>query len=81
LPKRSDEASAVAVYSQQRRSSVVEITSEEYFNMDGSPCCSKEGLNRAAWTKTEDMILSQYIRVHGDRGGWTNLAKKAGKFY
>eukprot|EP00253_Pinus_taeda_P010481 PITA_10481 len=40
-------------------------------------CCSKEGLNRGTWTAEEDMILSQYIRIHGD-GGWTKLPQKAG---
>lgn len=45
--------------------------------MGRSPCCSKEGLNRGAWTKREDMILSEYVRIHGD-GGWRNLPEKAG---
>jgi len=45
--------------------------------MRRSPCCSKQGLNRGAWTKTEDMILSDYIRIHGD-GEWRNLPQKAG---
>jgi len=45
--------------------------------MGRSPCCSKEGLNRGAWTKTEDIILCEYIRIHGD-GGWRTLPKKAG---
>eukprot|EP00253_Pinus_taeda_P022714 PITA_22714 len=45
--------------------------------MGRSPCCSKEGLNRGAWTSKEDTILSEYIRIHGD-GGWRNLPKKAG---
>ena len=46
--------------------------------MDSSPCCSKEGLNRGAWTAKEDMILSEYIRIHGNDGGWANLPTKAG---
>jgi len=46
--------------------------------MGRSPCCSKEGLNYGAWTKTEDMILFEYIRIHGD-GRWTNLPQKAGE--
>jgi hypothetical protein len=46
--------------------------------MGRSPCCSKEGLNRGAWTAKEDMILSEYIRIHGD-GGWRNLPQKAGE--
>lgn len=45
--------------------------------MGRSPCCSKEGLNRGAWTSKEDMILSDYIRIHGD-GGWKKLPEKAG---
>ena len=40
--------------------------------------CSKEGLNCEAWTKKEDMILSEYISIHGD-GGWRNLPQKAGE--
>ena len=43
-----------------------------------SPCCSKEGLSRGAWTAKEDKFLSEYIRIHGD-AGWTNLPKKAGE--
>nr|WBK62445.1 myb domain protein 3 protein [Larix kaempferi] len=45
--------------------------------MGRSPCCSKEGLNRGAWTAEEDLILSEYIRLHGD-GGWQKLPEKAG---
>ncbi|CAM8878918.1 unnamed protein product [Rhodiola kirilowii] len=45
--------------------------------MGRSPCCSKEGLNRGAWTAQEDDILRDYIRVHGE-GGWRNLPKNAG---
>jgi hypothetical protein len=46
--------------------------------MGRSPCCSKEGLNRGTWTAQEDMILSDYIRIHGD-GEWKNLPQKAGE--
>lgn len=42
-----------------------------------SPCCSKEGLNRGAWTSLEDTILTAYIRAHGE-GKWRNLPKRAG---
>ncbi|GLJ29743.1 hypothetical protein SUGI_0586940 [Cryptomeria japonica] len=42
-----------------------------------SPCCSKMGLNQGAWTAKEDLILSQYIKTHGN-GGWRSLPKKAG---
>ncbi|OVA13384.1 SANT/Myb domain [Macleaya cordata] len=45
--------------------------------MGRSPCCSKEGLNRGAWTATEDKILIDYIKIHGE-GGWRNLPLKAG---
>ncbi|MCL7050299.1 hypothetical protein MKW94_014422 [Papaver nudicaule] len=45
--------------------------------MGRNPCCSKEGLNRGAWTATEDKILSDYIKKHGE-GGWRNLPIKAG---
>lgn len=45
--------------------------------MGRSPCCSKEGLNRGAWTVVEDKILTEYIKVHGE-GRWRNLPKKAG---
>ncbi|XP_020227123.1 transcription repressor MYB6 [Cajanus cajan] len=45
--------------------------------MGRSPCCSKEGLNRGAWTAHEDKILRDYIRVHGE-GRWRNLPKRAG---
>nr|DAD23874.1 TPA_asm: hypothetical protein HUJ06_025337 [Nelumbo nucifera] len=42
-----------------------------------SACCSKEGLNRGAWTALEDKILTNYIKVHGE-GKWRSLPKKAG---
>ncbi|KAL5783515.1 hypothetical protein ACOSP7_008544 [Xanthoceras sorbifolium] len=45
--------------------------------MGRSPCCSKEGLNRGAWTATEDKILTDYINAHGD-GKWRRLPKAAG---
>ncbi|KAK7265424.1 hypothetical protein RJT34_33044 [Clitoria ternatea] len=45
--------------------------------MGRSPCCSKEGLNRGAWTSHEDKILKEYIMVHGE-GKWRNLPKRAG---
>ncbi|KAK9274683.1 hypothetical protein L1049_021934 [Liquidambar formosana] len=46
-------------------------------SMGRSPCCSKEGLNRGAWTAIEDKILTDYIKLHGE-GRWRNLPKKAG---
>ncbi|XP_028771783.1 transcription factor MYB4 [Neltuma alba] len=45
--------------------------------MGRSPCCTKEGLNRGAWTAHEDKILRDYISVHGE-GRWRNLPKRAG---
>jgi myb proto-oncogene protein len=42
------------------------------------PCCTKEGLNRGAWSAVEDMILFEYIRIHGD-GRWRKLPQKAGE--
>ena len=47
-------------------------------DMGRSPCCSKEGLNRGAWTAMEDRILKDYIKIHGD-GQWRNLPKRAGE--
>ncbi|XP_059457206.1 transcription factor MYB1-like [Corylus avellana] len=45
--------------------------------MGRSPCCSKEGLNRGAWTAMEDRVLTEYIKTHGE-GKWRNLPKRAG---
>ncbi|KOM25809.1 hypothetical protein LR48_Vigan192s000700 [Vigna angularis] len=45
--------------------------------MGRSPCCSKEGLNKGAWTALEDKILTEYINVHGE-GKWRHLPKRAG---
>ncbi|XP_031262078.1 anthocyanin regulatory C1 protein-like [Pistacia vera] len=45
--------------------------------MGRSPCCAKEGLNRGAWTASEDKILTEYIKAHGE-GKWRNVPKKAG---
>ncbi|WOL02631.1 hypothetical protein Cni_G11350 [Canna indica] len=39
--------------------------------------CSKEGLNRGAWTAHEDDILVSYISTHGV-GKWRTLPKRAG---
>ncbi|KAH9299096.1 hypothetical protein KI387_030778 [Taxus chinensis] len=35
------------------------------------------GLHRGAWTVAEDMILTDYITIHGE-GGWTSVPQKAG---
>ncbi|XP_057959983.1 transcription factor MYB123-like [Malania oleifera] len=45
--------------------------------MGRSPCCSKEGVNRGAWTALEDKLLTNYIKTHGE-GKWRNLPKRAG---
>ncbi|CAB4266010.1 unnamed protein product [Prunus armeniaca] len=45
--------------------------------MGRSPCCSKQGLNRGAWTALEDKILTSYIKAHGE-GKWRSLPKRAG---
>ncbi|KAK2975978.1 hypothetical protein RJ640_013009 [Escallonia rubra] len=46
--------------------------------MGRSPCYSKVGLNKGAWTAAEDRILTDYIKLHGE-GRWTNLPKRAGE--
>eukprot|EP00253_Pinus_taeda_P012463 PITA_12463 len=45
--------------------------------MGRAPCCSKQGLNQGPWKPEEDMILGDYIRIHG-AGGWRDLPQKAG---
>ncbi|KAL4319466.1 hypothetical protein GQ457_18G002020 [Hibiscus cannabinus] len=45
--------------------------------MGRRPCCSKEGLNKGAWTALEDKLLTSYIKAHGE-GKWRNLPKRAG---
>ncbi|KAK1369386.1 MYB transcription factor [Heracleum sosnowskyi] len=45
--------------------------------MGRRPCCSKEGLNRGAWTASEDTVLAAYIQQHGE-GNWRNLPCRAG---
>ncbi|GMH06934.1 hypothetical protein Nepgr_008774 [Nepenthes gracilis] len=45
--------------------------------MGRSPCCSKEGLNRGAWTAVEDKMLAAYISGHGE-GNWRSLPRRAG---
>ncbi|GLJ47506.1 hypothetical protein SUGI_1002970 [Cryptomeria japonica] len=46
--------------------------------MGRSPCCSKDAdLNRGAWTAKEDMILKEYVRIHGDTS-WRSVPKNAG---
>ncbi|CAL8996034.1 unnamed protein product [Prunus brigantina] len=45
--------------------------------MGRTPCCSKVGLNRGAWTALEDRTLTDYIRTHGE-GKWRKIPKEAG---
>uniref|UniRef100_J3LPP0 Myb protein n=1 Tax=Oryza brachyantha TaxID=4533 RepID=J3LPP0_ORYBR len=45
--------------------------------MGRKPCCAKEGLNRGAWTATEDDVLVSYIAEHGE-GKWGALPNRAG---
>ncbi|CAL0306952.1 unnamed protein product [Lupinus luteus] len=44
--------------------------------MGRSPCCSKDGLNKGAWSPNEDKILIEYIKVHGE-GRWRNIPQIA----
>ncbi|KAL1159775.1 hypothetical protein V6Z11_A07G021300 [Gossypium hirsutum] len=46
-------------------------------DMGRSPSCSKEGLNKGAWTALEDKLLASYIKTHGE-GKWSDLSKRAG---
>ncbi|KAI9192578.1 hypothetical protein LWI28_025026 [Acer negundo] len=45
--------------------------------MGRSPRCSKDVLIKGAWVASEDKILRDYIKVHGE-GKWSNVAKKTG---
>ncbi|ERN11223.1 hypothetical protein AMTRI_Chr04g180320 [Amborella trichopoda] len=45
--------------------------------MGRCPCCSKEGLNKGAWTAQEDKILTDYIKTHGE-GKWRTLSQSTG---
>ncbi|KAJ4957538.1 hypothetical protein NE237_024649 [Protea cynaroides] len=68
-------------FKSRRRAQSPSIDREDLENlclsMGRSPCCSKEGLNRGAWTALEDKILADYIKIHGE-GKWRNLPKKSG---
>ena len=47
--------------------------------MGRSPRRSRdEGLNRVAWTMKEDMILRDYINIHGVESGWRSVRDKTG---
>ncbi|GMY06679.1 transcription factor MYB303A1 [Fagus crenata] len=41
------------------------------------PSCSKEEMNKGAWTAQEDKILKDFVTVHGEKK-WSNVAKKTG---
>nr|CAD1826156.1 unnamed protein product [Ananas comosus var. bracteatus] len=45
--------------------------------MGRRPCCSKEGQNKGAWSVSEDKILTEYIKLHGE-GKWRDLPTRAG---
>ncbi|XP_024996229.1 transcription factor MYB8-like [Cynara cardunculus var. scolymus] len=45
--------------------------------MGRTPCCSKVGLHRGAWSSDEDKLLTDYIQTHGE-GQWRALPSKAG---
>eukprot|EP01018_Ginkgo_biloba_P040942 Gb_04969 [translate_table: standard] len=45
--------------------------------MGRSPCFSKVGLNRGAWTGAEDNMLRKYLKTHG-KGNWRSLPKNSG---
>ncbi|KAI3782974.1 hypothetical protein L2E82_13035 [Cichorium intybus] len=42
-----------------------------------SPCCERMGLKRGPWTREEDQILVNYIKMYG-HGNWRALPKLAG---
>ena len=42
------------------------------------PRCSKDGLNKGAWTALEDKILIDHVKTHGE-GKWSKLAKETGE--
>lgn len=46
--------------------------------MGRSPRCTKDGLNKGAWTALEDEMLMDYVKSHGE-GKWSNLAKETGE--
>ncbi|KAG5225073.1 myb-related protein [Salix suchowensis] len=39
--------------------------------------CSKDGLNKGAWTPVEDKMLLDYLKIHGE-GKWTNIVRETG---
>ncbi|KAJ8477478.1 hypothetical protein OPV22_021205 [Ensete ventricosum] len=46
--------------------------------MHGNPSCrSNKSFNKGCWSATEDKILTDYVKAHGD-GRWGKLPKRAG---
>nr|QIJ25826.1 promoted anthocyanin pigmentation 1 [x Rhyncholaeliocattleya hybrid cultivar] len=45
--------------------------------MERDSCCSKEGLNKGAWTAAEDKLLITYVNTYGE-GKWTTVPHIAG---
>ncbi|PWA35582.1 homeodomain-like protein [Artemisia annua] len=45
--------------------------------MGRTPCCSKVGLHRGAWSSEEDKLLTNHIQTYGE-GQWRSLPSKAG---
>ncbi|KAK4775288.1 hypothetical protein SAY86_010223 [Trapa natans] len=40
-------------------------------------CCDKEEVKKRAWSAEEDLILTDYVKAHGE-GRWESVSKKAG---
>lgn len=47
--------------------------------MGRKPCCCDKGVKRGAWSDTEDEILLNYIKVHGE-GKWSDVPRLAGVY-
>ncbi|CAL9182413.1 unnamed protein product [Musa hybrid cultivar] len=45
--------------------------------MRGNPSCCKKSFNKGSWSATEDKILTDYVKAHGE-GRWGKLPKSAG---
>lgn len=46
-------------------------------SMGRAPCCDKTGPKKGPWTPEEDLMLTNYIQIHGP-GNWRTLPKNAG---
>ncbi|KAJ6673797.1 TRANSCRIPTION FACTOR TT2 [Salix viminalis] len=40
--------------------------------------CSKDGLNKGAWTPVEDKMLLDYLKIRGE-GKWSNIVRETGR--